>query len=85
MTPLMDASVHSEFHQNDAARLLDRHGDLPSGAAGRIIGWFARSEPTYVVSFGRDHRCGELRSDEIVLTRDVSVANGFHRNDSVRG
>ena len=70
MTPLMDASVNNEFHQNDAVRLLDRHGDLPSGAAGRIIGWFARSEPTYVVSFGRDHRCVELRSDAIVAVDD---------------
>ena len=68
MTPLMDASVHSEFHPNDTVRLLDRHGDFPSGAAGRIVGWFARSEPTYVVSFGREHRCLEVRSDEIVLS-----------------
>ena len=68
MTPPIDTRVHTEFHANDTVRLLDRHGDFPSGAAGRVVGWFARSEPTYVVSFGDDHRCVEVRSDEIVLT-----------------
>lgn len=65
---MTDASARTEFHPNDAVRLVDRHDDLPSGAAGRVVGWFARSEPTYVVSFGHDHRCLEVRSDEIVLT-----------------
>lgn len=68
MTLGTDAPLNSEFHRNDAVRLVDRHGDFPSGATGRIVGWFARSVPTYVVSFGRDHRCVEVRSDEIVLT-----------------
>ena len=70
MAPRLDVPVHNEFHQNDAVRLLDRHGDYPSGTAGRVVGWFARSEPTYVVSFGHDHRCIEVRSDEIVLADD---------------
>jgi hypothetical protein len=68
MTPLIDARAHTAFHANDTVRLLDRHGDFPSGAAGRVVGCFARAVPTYVVSFGRDHRCLEVRSDEIVLT-----------------
>ncbi len=51
MTPLMDHPELTQFHANDAVQLLDRLGDLPSGATGRIVGWFARSEPTFVLSF----------------------------------
>jgi hypothetical protein len=74
MTPLADVSVHNVFHPKDAVRLLARHDDLPSGTSGRIVGRFARSEPTYVVSFGRGYGCVEVRSDEIVLTNDRRVS-----------
>ncbi len=71
MTPLTNASVRNEFRPNDAVRLLDRHGDLPSGSAGHIVGWFARAEPTYVVSFDGELPCVVVRSDEIVHKDDL--------------
>jgi hypothetical protein len=47
-----------------AVRLIERHGDVRSGTLGRIIGRFARENPTYLVSFGA-HGVIEVRSDEI--------------------
>ena len=41
------------------------------GSAGHIVGWFARDEPTYVVSFDGEQPCVVVRSDEIVLKDDV--------------
>jgi hypothetical protein len=70
----MNVSVLHEFRPNDAVRLLARLGDLPSGAAGRIIGRFARSEPTYVVAFRGELPCVEVRSDQIVLTGDLRAS-----------
>jgi len=61
----------TEFRRRDAVRLLDCHGDLPSGAVGSIVGWFARPVPAYVVSFEREQPCVlEVRPDEIVLADD---------------
>ena len=70
MTPLEHTSVAQEFRPNDAVQILDGHGDLPAGAIGRVIGWFARSEPTYLVSFGVQVPCVQVRSDQIVLVED---------------
>jgi len=67
MTPRINTSELSQFHPKDAVRLLDRIEDLPSGAAGRIVGRFARSEPTYVVSFEGRPRCVEVHAAQIAL------------------
>jgi hypothetical protein len=58
----------TEFRPHDSVRLLDHHGNVPSGTRGRIIGRYARSaDPTYVVSFEQDNLgVVEVRSDEIV-------------------
>lgn len=74
MTPPIDTPGLTQFHPNDAVQLLDRFGDLPSGAAGRIVGWFARSEPTYVVSFEGRQRCVEVRAAQIALTHVPTAA-----------
>jgi hypothetical protein len=74
MTPYLNPSVRNEFRPNDIVRLLNRHGELPSGAAGHIVGWFAREEPTYVVSFDRGPPCVVVRSDEIVLNDDIRTS-----------
>ena len=49
---------------SSAVRLIERHGNVPSGALGRVIGRFARENPTYLVSF-RKEGVLELRGDEI--------------------
>ena len=49
---------------SSAVRLIERHGNVPSGALGRVIGRFARESPTYLVSF-RKEGVLELRGDEI--------------------
>jgi hypothetical protein len=49
--------------QSASVRLLDRHGKVPSGALGRIVGRFARDDPTYIVSFSAE--VIEVRGDEI--------------------
>jgi hypothetical protein len=68
MTPVKPAPDLTEFRLSDGVRLLDRHGDLPSGAVGRIIGSFARPVPAYVVNFERqEFGVLEVRPDEIVL------------------
>jgi len=74
MTPLKHTSVLADFRRNDAVQLLDRFEDLPSGTAGRIVGWFARSEPTYVVSFEGRHRCVEVHAKQIALANARTAA-----------
>ena len=54
-TPLRDTAV----------RLIERHGDVPSGTVGYIVGRFARENPTYLVSFLVEGVI-EVRADEIV-------------------
>ena len=49
---------------SSAVRLIERHGNVPSGTLGRVIGRFARENPTYLVSF-RKEGVLELRGDEI--------------------
>lgn len=65
--------VLSEFRLGDVVRLLDRHGDVPSGARGRIIGRLAGpTDRAYIVSFeGEDAGVADVRFDEIVLAHDV--------------
>jgi len=74
MTPLIDTTVYADFRPNNAVQLLDRLGDLPSGAAGRVVGWFARSEPTYVVSFEGKRRCVEVHAAQIALAETRTAA-----------
>ena len=74
MTPLIHTSELTEFRANDAVQLVDRLGDLPSGTAGRIVGWFARSEPTYVVSFEGKQRCVEVHAAQIALAEVRTAA-----------
>jgi len=63
MTP--HAPTPTETYLRAAAvRLIDRHGKVPSGAIGHIVGRFARENPTYIVSFAAD--VIEVRGDEIV-------------------
>jgi hypothetical protein len=66
MTQTHNASALDELRTNDPVRLLVRHGDLPAGAIGRIVGWFARSNPTYVVRFAEANPCVEVLPAEIV-------------------
>ena len=69
----MNAPIHIEFRRNDDVRLLHHHGDIRSGTCGRVLGRFARSTPTYVVSFD-EHGVVELCDHEIVLTGDESAS-----------
>jgi hypothetical protein len=63
MTP--HAPTSTEIYLRAAAvQLIDRHGKVPSGAIGHIVGRFARENPTYIVSFAAD--VIEVRGDEIV-------------------
>ena len=66
----------AEFRRNDGVRLLDRHGDVPAGTLGRILGRFARELPTYVVSFeGASARIArDVRSEELVLADDLRAS-----------
>ena len=63
----------TEFRLNDYVRLLDRHGDLPSGSCGRILGTFGGSaDRGYVVSFKSEGTCvAAVNVDQIVLAHDV--------------
>jgi hypothetical protein len=65
----------TEFHLDDAVRILVRHGDVHGGALGRILGKFPRAiGSTYAVSF--EHwkvSVLELRPDEIVLADDFPL------------
>jgi hypothetical protein len=57
------------FSLNDAVRLLDNSGEVPSGTVGRVLGTFPRpTETTYVVGFVDAKVCVlELHHNEIVL------------------
>jgi hypothetical protein len=56
-----------ETHARAAVvRLISRHGKVPSGALGHVVGRFARENATYIVSFEAD--VIEVRSDEILST-----------------
>jgi hypothetical protein len=59
-----------EYDLNDDVLLVDRNGNVPSGAAGRILGKIPRpsGRPSYIVSFV-DQRVDVLsvRFDEILL------------------
>jgi hypothetical protein len=71
---MMNAHALPEFRANDNVRLLRSHGDVPSGALGRILGRFAREVgATYVVSFEGDKQriARDVCSSEIVLADDV--------------
>jgi len=62
-----------ELHIHAAVRLLNRHGDVPAGARGQIIGEFvAITELAYVVDFGK-HGVVDVESHEIeiVLTGEA--------------
>ena len=65
MNPNAHTRVDTHPHAG-AVRLLDRHGKVPSGALGRVVGRFARDNPTYIVSFSAD--VIEVRGDEIIAT-----------------
>ena len=53
-------------HERAASvRLIERHGEVPPGAHGHIVGRFARENPTYLVSFDVEGLI-EVRGDEIV-------------------
>jgi hypothetical protein len=51
--------------KNADVRLIERHGDVRSGALGHIVGRFARENPTFVVSFDGTDGVTEVRGDEI--------------------
>jgi len=65
------------FSLNDAVRLLDYRGDVPSGTVGRVLGTFPRpTENTYVVGFVDAKVCVlELHSDEIAFVDDFRAAD----------
>ena len=48
-----------------SVRLIERHGEVPPGAHGHVVGRFAREHPTYLVSFDIEGLV-EVRGDEIV-------------------
>jgi hypothetical protein len=64
------------FGLNDAVRLLDYRGDVPSGSVGRVLGAFPhQAETTYAVSFVDAKVCVlELHADEIVFVDDFRAA-----------
>ena len=66
----------ASFSLNDAVRLLDYRGDVPSGTVGRVLGTFPRpTETTYVVGFVDATVCVlELHRNEIVLVDDFRAA-----------
>ena len=58
---------------NEAVRLLERHGDVPSGSLGRVIGILPG--PVYVVSFVAEAVCiRDVRSDEIVPAHQLRAS-----------
>jgi hypothetical protein len=64
----MTPPVRDQFLPNDLIRLIAAHGDHAAGACGHIVGRFARTNPTWVVSFDGDSHCVEVRGDEIVAS-----------------
>jgi hypothetical protein len=65
-----------EFRLNDCVRLLDRHGDVPSGTRGRILGAYGETiDRRYIVSFEREGTCvTDVHFDDIVLAHDVRLS-----------
>jgi hypothetical protein len=53
--------------RSTVVRLIERHGNVPSGTVGHVVGRFARENPTYLVSF-LDEGLLEVRADEIVAS-----------------
>jgi hypothetical protein len=72
----LSASLLTEFRPNDCVRLLDRHGDVPSGTRGRILGTFGEAiDRRYLVSFERERACvTDVHFDDIVLAHDVRLS-----------
>ncbi len=67
--------VSSEFRLGELVRLLDRHGDVPSGSRGHIIGKFSGpNDRAYIVCFEGEAGTADVRSDEIVLAHDARVS-----------
>ena len=73
--PAAPAAV--QFDLNEAVRLLDRHGDVPSGSLGRVIGTLpVLGLPVYVVSFVTETVCvRDVRSDEIVPAHQLRASD----------
>ena len=68
-------SAQAEFRIDDVVRLLDRHGDVPSGAVGRIVGKFRHAaDLTYLVSFAVEACVVDVGFDELVLAHDVRAS-----------
>jgi hypothetical protein len=68
--------VSTEFRLGELVRLLDRHGDVPSGSRGHIVGRFAGpTDHAYIVCF-EDETVGavDVRSDQIVQAHDARVS-----------
>ena len=68
--------VSSEFRLGELVRLLDRHGDVPSGSRGHVIGTYAgANDRAYIVRFeGETTATVDVRSDQIVLAHDARVS-----------
>jgi hypothetical protein len=64
----MTPHARDQFSPNDPIRLIVAHGAHEAGASGHIVGRFARTEQTWVVSFDGDSQCVEVRGDEIVAS-----------------
>lgn len=80
MTPYTATS--SVYAPATTVHLTRRHGDLRRGTLGRIIGRFARDEPTYLVNFG-DEGVIEVSDDEIVTAEaDADADRALHRSNS---
>jgi hypothetical protein len=74
---VLAAPVPVRFDLNDAVRLLDRHGDVPSGTLGRVIGSLTDlGLSTYFVSFVAETVCvRDVRSDEIVPAHQLRASS----------
>ena len=68
---------------SSAVRLIGRHGNVPSGALGHVIGRFARENPTYLVNFRKDGIL-ELRGDEIAADRRLTRSDAYPASRSRR-
>jgi hypothetical protein len=65
----------SGFNANDVVRLLDRHGDVPSGAVGRIVGVFPHSTArSDLDSYAVEGCVADVRFDEMVVADDVRAS-----------
>lgn len=60
--------VQAQFRTNDPVRLVESHGTHPAGARGRIVGRFARTDPTWLVSFSDEEPSIEVRGDQIAVS-----------------